>query len=108
MGTKQVAWSHGGDRILIGNVVVPGTEDTSMWVVDLDDLANPVQVTDTPLLWEWEAAWSPDDSRIACVRRAHDENGAAGSYRDIVTMNPDGSGVTVLTTGTLFDLDWLQ
>ena len=98
-------WSNDGDKVLlcgVGNL--EGSPDKTTWYVDLDDLANPVQVTDIDFFWDLSACWSPDDAHVTMLRREWYGIGYAGAHREIVTMDPDGTGVSVLYTGVLFSM----
>jgi Tol biopolymer transport system component len=103
-GLGYVDWSRGGDMVVLGGVYVEGTSpadtECEVWAIDLNDLANPVNVSNTGgnSAWEYGPSWSPDDSRIVCGRNKTD--------RDLVTMNLDGSGVTVLFHGLVSNPDW--
>ncbi len=56
--------------------------------------AEGTNLTSDPNAWQSDPDWSPDGRRIAFV------NGAPGPHTAIDVMNPDGTGVEQLFTGT--------
>jgi hypothetical protein len=64
--------------------------DFDIWVMD-DQGGNPVNLTNSPGVWELGPKWSPDGTRIAYVAWI------PGGTFDIWVMNADGSGHTNLT-----------
>jgi Tol biopolymer transport system component len=69
------------------------------------DGSNVTRLTDDPLP-EFMLAWSPDGSRIAFVREA---DPVPAAFAGIYTMNPDGSGVTRVSSsdgGSDFGPSW--
>ena len=66
-----------------------GTND--IWVIDLADPGNPVNITHTSGYEERMPSWAPDDSRLA-FRRASATN--TKEKASVFTMSADGSAVT--------------
>jgi len=57
-------WAKTQDKLVVSaNTGLGGTYD--LWIIDLADPTQPVQLTDTPALNEYNPTWSPDDSQIA-------------------------------------------
>jgi Tol biopolymer transport system component len=88
------SWAKTQDKLVLV-AYLPGTSfSNDVWVVDLNDPANPVTVklTNTPLdEYDWSErspGWSSNDSQIVFTRG-----------RDLYTMNADGSGETVIAAG---------
>jgi Tol biopolymer transport system component len=63
------------------------TVNGDIWVIDLADPANPVNLTNTPTISESEPSWSPLDTQIVFRR----------NY-EIYVMNADGSNLKRLAT----------
>lgn len=100
-------WSRDGSRIAFGLIVQPtdgvSTWDWDTWILDLDDPANPYPVTTTSgLVREYNPSWSPGDARLVVYRVGT----ATANPSEIVTMDPDGTNVTVLVAGDVRDPDW--
>ena len=87
-------WAKTQDKIVLVARVAGTNNSNDVWVVDLNDPANPVKLTDTPLdefdSSERFPSWSSDDSQIVFTRE-----------RDMYTMNADGSGETLIAAGEL-------
>jgi len=74
----------------------PSTQDWDLWLLDLNDLDHPVNLTNTtgePVtgVREFSPSWSPDDSQIVF---------SATRYRDTVieVVNADGTGRHVISS----------
>jgi Tol biopolymer transport system component len=75
-----------------------------IWLVDLTDQSNPVQLTNTSDVSEWYPCWSPDDSKIVFSR---DKQAGKNWSRSIAVMDADGSDVEVLAEDA-WDPDWMR
>lgn len=62
-------WSHDGLRIVVATRA-PGANHGDLWVIDLADPANPMNVTNTASVHEAQPVWSPDDTQILFRRDA--------------------------------------
>jgi len=90
-------WARTQDKIAFSAVTSEAVGDTirngyEIWVVDLNDPANPVQLTDDPSVPFASPSWSPDDSEIVYQKG----DIIVGTYCEIWKMNADGSGKTLL------------
>jgi len=83
------AWSPDGARIAFS--VIRGTSP-QLWIVNADgsDLHR------VPGASGFRPAWSPDGQRLAFSVDARDEQDCP--FRDLYTVNADGSGLTLLTS----------
>jgi TolB protein len=111
------SWSPDGTKILFSSTrydpsigqCTPGDPyefgcPTDIYVMGADG-SNVTRLTDDPLP-EFMPAWSPDGSRIAFVREA---DPVPAAFAGIYTMNPDGSGVTRVSSsdgGSDFGPSW--
>lgn len=77
-------WAKTQDKL---TVVAVGEGTRDIWLIDLGNPDNPVNLLATPLLQEWTPSWSFDDSKIAFQRDW-----------DIYVMDADGTGVTKVAT----------
>ena len=85
-------WSSDGQRIVYTSV--EGSEHQQVWVMDSDG-SNQRRVTGDDTLASFEAAWSPDGSRIAFSTSRHGNPSAADPAlwnEEVHLMDPDGSG----------------
>jgi Tol biopolymer transport system component len=61
-------WAKSQDRIVIRIDDAPalngGSDLSDLWIIDLDDPANPTNLTGTPDVAETHPTWSSDDSKI--------------------------------------------
>ena len=86
---KSPGWAKTQDKIAVQGRLA-GEDFSDIWVIDLVDAANPVNLTRTPARSERDPSWSPDDSRIVFVMTPSEP----GSKPSIFVMNADGTGVT--------------
>ncbi len=89
----QPDWARMHDAI-----AVQSNED--IWVIDLSDPANPVNITRTPDYREILPVWSPDDSQIVISRQSRNNR---KDKLGIFTIRADGSGPIRLTDGNMAD-----
>jgi Tol biopolymer transport system component len=89
------AWSPDGTTLAFGR-------NGDIWTIGVDG-TNQTNLTNTTTHSEAEPVWSPDGTKIAFARIAHPP--PATDNFDIYVMNPDGTGVTQVTTNP--DRDWL-
>lgn len=85
-------WSRDGKRLLVMvEKYVEGDSRPQSWeLYEMDANGNLVkQITDTKDIWEYDAYWSPDESKIAFS--------TMGLYRDIYVMNADGTNPQIIT-----------
>ncbi|MCH7472687.1 hypothetical protein IIA79_07030 [bacterium] len=82
-------WARTQDKIAFAGIT-SGYYD--IWVVDLADPANPVQLTNDPSEDFVFPSWSPDDSEIVYQKGGR----LSSDYSEIWKMNADGSGKTLL------------
>lgn len=90
-------WARTQDKIAFSALTSEPVGDTAhngfeIWVVDLNDPANPVQLTDDPSVPFWSPSWSPDDSELIYTKGDF----ITGSYCELWKMNADGSGQNLL------------
>jgi Tol biopolymer transport system component/exopolysaccharide biosynthesis protein len=86
----SAAWSPDGERIAFERTW-PG-HPADIWTVD-PATGEETNLTGTPD-WETDPSWSPDGSRIAYVGAPR-----GGGDKDLMAMDPDGSGVVPLAAG---------
>jgi hypothetical protein len=89
----QPDWARMHDAIAVQS-------NTDIWVINLSDPANPVNITRTPDYREILPGWSPDDSRIVISRQSTNN---AKEKLGIFTIRADGSGPIRLTDGNMAD-----
>ena len=98
------AWANTQDKIAVSARLTPGAGYYKIWVIDLADPANPVDLTPTPNTLSWRPSWSPDDSRIVFLQNY------SGSAFGVWVINSDGSGATEIAAPTntfsYWSLDW--
>ncbi|HEU4394163.1 MAG TPA: hypothetical protein VFS92_01255, partial [Planctomycetota bacterium] len=87
----EPSWSRTDERRIAVRASI-GTGLPDIWILDLDDLDNPVNVTNTPTVAESFPCWSPDDSRIA-----FNAGGFGTGAVTIQVMNADGTGRATLS-----------
>ena len=86
------AWSRTDSDVIAWQVMI-GT-DRDIFVVDLDDLDNPVRLTNGGYV-ERFPCWSPDDSLIVFEVLS----GKKGSATIVTMDSSDGSGRTTIQSG---------
>lgn len=85
-------WSRDGKRLFVMvEKYVEGDSRPQSWeLYEMDVKGNLIkQITDTKEIWEYDAYWSPDESKIAFS--------TMGLYRDIYVMNADGTNPNIIT-----------
>lgn len=85
-------WSNDGQRLLTTAVkyVEGSSRPVSYELYEMDLGGNlKKQITDTDDIMEYDAKWSPDNSKITFS--------TIGLYRDIYVMNADGTGLKIIT-----------
>jgi len=91
-------WARTQDKIAFAGATSEPAGDNvrnayEIWVVDLADPANPVQLTNDPSVCFASPSWSPDDSEIVY----HKGDILVNAWGcEIWKMNADGSGKTLL------------
>jgi len=84
-------WAKTQDKIVLSAQFPDDTNNSDLWVIELDDPANPVRLTWTSGAREISPSWSADDSKIVYIRNAPRnskiKSGMFGIYAD-------GSGAT--------------
>ena len=75
---RRPDWARTQDKI-----AVVALDFGDIWVIDLADPLNPVNLTNTLDIGSTMPSWSPDDTKIVFTISV-----------DIYVMNADGSGVT--------------
>jgi Tol biopolymer transport system component len=92
----EPAWSHDGQRLAFTSARDDNNSDlgTEIYLMNSDG-TNQTRL-DGPGLDDSEAAWSPDDSKIAFSAGQSD----ADQANQVYVMNSDGSGKVQLTTGS--------
>ncbi len=94
VGFHDLDWARTQDKIAFKGYTSVAEGPTAMsgyeiWIVDLADPANPVQLTDDPTVHFSSPSWSPDDTEIVYC-----------ADHEIWRMNADGSGKTLLAKPT--------
>jgi Tol biopolymer transport system component len=81
----DVDWANtlGLNKALITTNPPSGSSSFDLWAVDVFAPQNVFRLTSTPLTWERECSWSPDDARVAYVQ---------GPSGGIWVINSDGTG----------------
>ncbi|MHC4932467.1 MAG: TolB family protein [Planctomycetota bacterium] len=92
--TLPLAWSKTQED-KVAWTVSTGGDLPEIWVIDLDEPANPLRITHTPNLTERCPSWSPDDSQIA-VMSAEVKNGRLKNHAVEVMSATDGSARQVI------------
>ncbi|MHC4933708.1 MAG: TolB family protein [Planctomycetota bacterium] len=68
-----------------------------IWIVDLDEPANPLCIADSSEFEYWSPSWSPDDAKIVLAEIAVRSKGKRGRTRRISTVTAtDGSAYQVI------------
>jgi hypothetical protein len=90
----QVDWANTTqeDKIALQARPLSNMNDSALWIVSLDALANPLELTATFDTQAICPSWSPDDSKIVYRR-------AVSGKVTISVMNADGSAVVDLANG---------
>jgi TolB protein len=112
------SWSPDGSSIVFWRTDNPGNmnADDHISVMSADGtgiarINEPAPICDQgfnegfPAWSDFGVDWSPDGSRIAFYRRFTCEPEDATNGYDVMTMNPDGTGVTNLTDGPGWEAD---
>jgi hypothetical protein len=98
---SDAAWANTQDKIAVSAPLTPGAGYYKIWVIDLEDAANPVDLTPTPNTFSWRPSWSPEDSQIVYL------SSGDGVW---VINSADGSGATQIAAPTntfsYWSLDW--
>ncbi len=101
--SKMIAFhaSASGTGLPINGIAGAATEDSDIFVVNVDDLlqngAVPTNLTfNRPLTVDDDPSWSPDGRKIAFTSYIHDPSTTVTSA-EIYVMNADGSGQEQLT-----------
>ena len=82
------SWAKTQDKIAM-QLYEPGAGYQDIWVFNVADPLNPVNLTSTATISERRPSWSPDDSKIVFLRATSKPRVPTGIY----VMNPDGSGL---------------
>lgn len=93
-------WAKNSDKIAVAACLPNDPDIYDIWVIDLNDSANPVNLTRTTDISEKGPSWSPLDTQIVYVRN-----------NSIYVMNADGLNVKRLASSPRKDLilrdpDW--
>jgi Tol biopolymer transport system component len=87
-------WAKTQDAIILHVVGSPdvngGSNLGDLWVIDLDDPANPVNITNTPDTEERHATYSPDDLSVAFHKN--------GRKDGIYVMDADGGSMSQIVS----------
>lgn len=84
------------DQIVVTARLKIDPNNSALWIVNLSDPANPVELMATYGIQPLRPSWSPDDSKIVFAR--------GGGFAPIAIINADGTGLTTLdVTGALPD-----
>jgi Tol biopolymer transport system component len=95
VGVHYPRWAKAQDKIAV--TVHGGAGYSDIWIIDLADPANPINLTNTPDIEENGPSWSPDDTKIAY-------DAAFGSRgKGIYTIATDGSGATTRLVSGKYD-----
>ena len=91
-GVKKPSFAKTQNKIVV-HVNYKTTHMPDLWVIDLSDPANPVQVTDTADSQEGAASWSEDDSEFVFWAGDRKTKGkGAFANPGIYVMDSDGTG----------------
>jgi Tol biopolymer transport system component len=95
----QADWGNSSESIVL-SAKLPGESNEDIWVIYLNDLENPVNLTRTPSVGESNPSWSPLDTKIAYLRD-----------NSIYVMASDGSNQMKIapskpTSLRVMDPDW--
>jgi WD40-like Beta Propeller Repeat len=88
----EADWSPRGNMLLFDRFTFGGPVTSDLYVVRTDG-SGLRRLTDTPDRLELQPAWSPDGTKISFFGFTVGDQHAA-----VYTMNPDGSGVTEIST----------
>ncbi|MGH2980198.1 MAG: TolB family protein [Solirubrobacterales bacterium] len=93
---RHPAWSPDGMKIMFASDRSSGTALSDLFMMNADGTGQ-VAITNTANVDEVHPSWSPDGTRLAFSRDG-----------DIATMNPDGTGLAMLTATEDFEIepDW--
>ncbi|MCL4207257.1 MAG: PD40 domain-containing protein, partial [Pirellulaceae bacterium] len=97
-GADAVTWSPDGAWLAFR--AVSGGNYSDLFIVDASGIGTPVNITNTPDYDELAPDWSPNGSLLVYGR-----NPVSGGSEDIFTVQPDGFGLTQLTSGPEREFD---
>jgi Tol biopolymer transport system component len=101
--SKNIAFhaSASGTGLPIKTDPGAATSDSDIFVINVDDVLNGVagrkNITNSPLMIDDDADWSPDGQRIAFTSHSIFDNPLNSVTTEIYVINPDGTGLTRLT-----------
>lgn len=111
-GPIELDWARTQDKIafIAGFTKQPNVYRLEIWVVDLNDPANPVKLASDPSANLYSPSWSTNDSQIVYCRRPVTSGGKMPGS-EIWKMNSDGSNSTLLLApsgkvASVSDPDW--
>jgi hypothetical protein len=91
----EADWSPRGNQLLFDRFTFGGPVTTDLYVVRTDGTGLR-RLTNTPDRLELQPAWSPDGTKISFFGAT--AVGTADEHDALYTMNPDGSGLTEIST----------
>jgi Tol biopolymer transport system component len=91
--TINPSWSKTNENRIVVRSLSSNGSDWDLWIIDLNDLDHPVNVTNTTSTREFNPSWSPDDSQIVFCSEP-----AGSGVTSIEVVNADGSGRHVIST----------
>jgi dipeptidyl aminopeptidase/acylaminoacyl peptidase len=98
----EADWSPRGNELLFVRFTFGGPVTSDLYVVRTDG-GGLRQLTDTPDRLELQPAWSPDGTKITFFGIT--ALGTSDQHNAVYTMNPDGSGLTEISTPRIPYLD---